>query len=102
MTTIESDWENTRLKEQISRLEIELAATQADKLILIRKMRSALSQEFHEDSDNILHLALSTPPDDMMALRAIIAQVIEDNSGKFTPIEAIKLRSGEWTPEALK
>ena len=91
-------------KHTILSLRQQLAAAQAENLrlrmVLERLARLGNGDEYGNSIGNrIAQDALATTPGDMAALREVIAQVLED-AAKFQ--HAAALRSGEWTPEALK
>lgn len=93
-------------------LQQQLANSQAENLRLRKALESLLSwvDDWAETSDTDFPriealcreaLYLSIPSGDMSALREVIAQVLEEVVSDPLP-ESNWIRSGEWTPEALK
>lgn len=98
--------------EYADKFRKQLAECQAENLRLRKALESLLSwvDDWAETSDTDFPriealceeaLYLSIPSGDPSALREVIAQVIEEHEGKERGYYDI-LRSGEWTPEALK
>ena len=89
-------------------IEQQLAAAQAENLRLREALENAKiamqdigAARCHYD---IVIQALATPPGDMAALREVCARVIVEAKDNYVNVRnaADDLRSGEWTPEALK
>lgn len=106
----------------IAKLEQQLATSQAEKLGLVELLARSADMLPACGLRDELHEALSTQPGDQSALREVIARVLEEVVMQIQPEDSYQddwfrakadsygkvewlisqLRSGEWTPEALK
>ena len=109
----EPDFDQSRYADEgtlayIAKLEQQLAASLAEKLGLVELLARSADMLPACGLRDELHEALSTQPGDQSALREVIAKVLEDVAFDLGCAEDFmadvieKLRSGEWTPEALK
>lgn len=87
----------------VAKLEQQLATCQAENLRL-RTILGAVEMHVYDDFIAAgIGQALSTPPGDQSALREVIARVIIELGLCYDrDFVCAQLRSGEWTPEALK
>ena len=117
----EPDFDQSRYADEgtlayIAKLEQQLAASLAEKLGLVELLARSADMLPACGLRDELHEALSTQPGDQSALREVIAQVLDERgqAQRFGNADygadpyyllignAAQLRSGEWTPEALK